>query len=478
MRRLLIAAVVGSAILAPPASAQTAGYAIPPDNPFVGVPGARGEIYVRGLRNPFRWSFDRLTGDMLIGDVGGGAREEIDWLPRAQTAGANLGWNCREGKIAGPGGCTVAGAVEPLYDYGRPASGGSAVTGGQVVRDPALPSFTGRYLFGDFFAGRFANEIQVMTLGPGAAPINAGETVESLVAFGEDAGGGLYAVSLNGPVYRLSESEAQLEKTSIGTFAQPMAVAEVPGSPGSLFVVERAGVLRLRVGMTVHEFLDISSLVSTSGERGLLAAAAAPDYAASGRVFVFYADLGGDLRIDEVRRSAVDPTRADPATRRNVLTVEHSSADTHNGGQMLFGPDGYLYLSIGDGGSQGDPEGDAQSLATLLGKVIRIDVNGEPDPPDPPDPPGPPPPPPTPHRPIRRTHPIHPIRRRSLGRDRPTRPAGLGRAAPAVPRIPRWTRPLRRSRAGSPSGSASCACAESSPTSAARRPAGWRRVAG
>jgi glucose/arabinose dehydrogenase len=378
MRRslLLPLALVAVGLSSASASAQGPAYTIPPDNPFVAQASARPEVFVYGLRNPFRWSFDRQTGDIVIGDVGGGAVEEIDFLPRADAAGANLGWNCREGAQDGPGTCTAPGAVDPIYTYPNPADGSVAITGGYVVRDPALPSFTGRYLFGDFFSAPFGSQIQALSLTPGATPTDAGTTVPSLVAFGEDAGGGLYAVSISGPVYRLTESGGLLGKTSIGDFATPMAVAPVPGQPGQLFVVERAGVLKLRAGATMHPFLDISASVSTEGERGLLAAAAAPDYASSGRVFVYYAGNDGDLRLDVATRSAGDPTRADPATRRNLLTIEHSANSNHNGGQLLFGPDGKLYLSTGDGGGQGDPNGNAQNLGSLLGKIIRIDVDG------------------------------------------------------------------------------------------------------
>ena len=114
--------------------------------------------------------------------------------------------------------------------------------------------------------------------------------------------------------------------------------------------------------------------MTDGGEQGLLALALAPDYASSGRVFVFYTDNGGDLQLDEYRRAAGAPERADPATRRPVLTIQHDQADNHNGGQLLFGQDNMLYLSTGDGGTQGDPEGDAQNLGSLLGKVLRIDV--------------------------------------------------------------------------------------------------------
>ena len=104
--RLIPLLLVLAGTLAPGAQAQ---YQVPPDNPFVNVAGARGEIYVYGMRNPYRWSFDRLTGDMWIGDVGG-IQEEVDHLPRARIAGANLGWNCLSGtavlivsvELAGP----------------------------------------------------------------------------------------------------------------------------------------------------------------------------------------------------------------------------------------------------------------------------------------------------------------------------------------------------------------------------------------
>ena len=114
------------------------------------------------------------------------------------------------------------------------------------------------------------------------------------------------------------------------------------------------------------------------GEQGLLAFAVAPDYATSGRVFAFYTNNGNDLQLDEYRRTADGPDRADLSTRRPILTIQHDQAENHNGGQLLFGPDGRLYLSTGDGGTQDDPEGDAQSLGSLLGKILRLDVGGPP----------------------------------------------------------------------------------------------------
>ncbi len=172
-------------------------------------------------------------------------------------------------------------------------------------------------------------------------------------------------------MYRLGQSGSSITTTSIGNFAQPVAVAAPLGDPNRLFVVEKAGRVRLRSGA---EFLDLTGLVSDTGEQGLLALAVAPDYAASGRVFVFYTDNGGDLQLDEYRRTSASPERSALSTRRPLLTIQHDQADNHNGGQLLFGSDRRLYLSTGDGGTQGDPEGDAQNLGSLLGKILRLDV--------------------------------------------------------------------------------------------------------
>jgi glucose/arabinose dehydrogenase len=365
-RSLLALALL--ALWLPASASGRAAYTVPADNPFVGTPGAAPEVYVYGLRNPFRWSFDRQSGDMIIGDVGGALREEIDFLPRGNIAGANLGWNCFEGNVAGPGGCSVAGARGPVHEYPN-GTGPDAVTGGYVVRDPALPSFLGRYLFADFYDG----DVLSMTLAPPSAPVSTGLNVPHLAAFGENGVGRLHVVSLDGPVSRLTDTGGALATELVANFDQPVAVAGPPGDAGRLFVAEIAGRVMLRAGGTTREFLDLTGLVESGGERGLLALAPAPDYASSGRLYVFYTAVGGDLQLDEFRRSAGDPNRGDPATRRPLLTIEHSAAANHNGGQLLFGPDRRLYLSTGDGGGQGDPEGDAQNLGSRLGKVLRID---------------------------------------------------------------------------------------------------------
>lgn len=367
--RLTIGALAAALVAAvvPAAQAQLA-YQIPPDNPFVGTPGARGEVYAYGLRNPFRWSFDRLTGDMYVGDVGGVQVEEITFVPRSQSAGANFGWPCFEGTGGGPQTCTAPNYKPPVHTY-APTS--EPVVGGYVARHSSLGPLEGRYLFGRFSGS--PHPIYVLN-GNDADPTAL--QVQGLTSFGEDGLGRLYVTGMGNYVARLVYNGGALTAEQVqGDFGQPSAVAAPQGDPDRLFIAELGGSLYLHTGGQNHLFIGLDPIVLTGGEQGLLSVAVAPDYATSGRVFVFYTDNAGNLALDELRRSASDPNQADPASRRNILTIEHQPASNHNGGQLLFGPDGYLYLSTGDGGGDNDLNGDAQSLGSLLGKIIRINPN-------------------------------------------------------------------------------------------------------
>jgi glucose/arabinose dehydrogenase len=155
----------------------------------------------------------------------------------------------------------------------------------------------------------------------------------------------------------------------IGTFSQPVHVASPPGDP-RMFVVEKGGLVKIVGGGT---FLDVRSLTNSSGEeQGLLSIAFPPDYALSGLFYVFLTAADNSLRVVEFRRSA-DPNRADGSSARVILSIAHPGEENHNGGQLQFGPDGYLYVGTGDGGGAGDPENDAQTLGNdELGKILRI----------------------------------------------------------------------------------------------------------
>ena len=174
-------------------------YGIPEDNPFVGRQGARPEIFEYGLRNPWRFSFDSANDALLIGDVGQDEFEEVDYLPPAEQSGANLGWSAFEGDARFNDDEQAPGAVPPIFAYGR--EGGCSITGGYVVRDPALESLYGRYLYADYCVGDLRSFI------PSAANAEddkeLGESVPSLSSFGEDSAGHVYVTSLEGPVYRI-----------------------------------------------------------------------------------------------------------------------------------------------------------------------------------------------------------------------------------------------------------------------------------
>jgi glucose/arabinose dehydrogenase len=174
-------------------------YSVPADNPFVGEPGARPEICDYGLRNPWRFSFDRRTGALLVGDVGQSSREEIDFRPAGQVCGNNFGWSAFEGTERFNDDQSAPNAVPPIFTYGRDR--GCSITGGYVVRDPSLPQLDGRYVYGDYCDTHLHSLIPhtPRARDDRALPFE----VPVLVSFGEDAAGRVYAVSLEGPVYRL-----------------------------------------------------------------------------------------------------------------------------------------------------------------------------------------------------------------------------------------------------------------------------------
>jgi hypothetical protein len=171
-----------------------------------------------------------------------------------------------------------------------------------------------------------------------------------------------------------SDGVGGFELEKLGTYSQPVYVTEADGDPDHLYVVEQCGKI-VRIPMDGGEgetFLDISDQVTCQGEQGLLSVAFAPDYADSGRLYVNYTDLEEDSRTVEYRRSADDPATADPDSARELLMIDDFAAN-HNGGLLLFGPDGTLYLGMGDGGGSGDPERTAQNPDSPLGKLLRID---------------------------------------------------------------------------------------------------------
>ncbi len=200
-------------------------YSIPKDNPFIGVEGAREEIWMYGLRNPWRFSFDHKTGDLYIGDVGQDMWEEIDYVPAKEAGGQNFGWRIMEGNHCynPKDGCDTTGIL-PIYEYPNDANymktfigmdepnvDGCSVTGGYVYRGSNLPQFYGTYFFADYCSGniwtfreedgiaeQFQNRTDEISLG-------GGYVINFISSFGEDNNGELYIVDYNGAIYKIIE---------------------------------------------------------------------------------------------------------------------------------------------------------------------------------------------------------------------------------------------------------------------------------
>jgi glucose/arabinose dehydrogenase len=191
--------LLGKMLRIDPRPAGGKPYGIPQDNPFVGRADARPEIWAYGLRNPWRWSFDRETGDLWIGDVGGGEREEIDFQPASSKGGEDYGWNLIEGTVPHSENLPV-GLVPPVLDYSH-AGGNCVVTGGSVYRGSAIPDLVGAYLYADFCVG----DVKAIRVENGKVvdQTNLGVNASAIASFGEDQDGELYVISLGGQVYRI-----------------------------------------------------------------------------------------------------------------------------------------------------------------------------------------------------------------------------------------------------------------------------------
>lgn len=221
-------------------------YAIPPTNPFVGATDREEEIWAFGLRNPWRSSIDRETGDLWIGDVGQRTREEIDFNP-AGVGGLNFGWRPREGAIQNPtfpSETPVTPAVDPVHDYGRNL--GFSVTGGYVYRGQDIPSLQGFYIFADYGSSRFwtFRGTNKLDLAERTAELNRGSPrpIGNVSAFGEDARGELYICDLDdGEIYKIVPPEppvmAGIRLTALGVLDSVFTFS-FQGQPAATYTIE------------------------------------------------------------------------------------------------------------------------------------------------------------------------------------------------------------------------------------------------
>ena len=217
-------------------SDNSRNYAIPVSNPFVGTTAGADEVWAYGLRNPWRNSFDRETGDLYIADVGQNVKEEINVQPAGSAGGENYGWRLREGTIATPsvGGASPTGAIAPIYDYDHNSSdtGGFSVTGGYVYRGP-IDELQGHYFFADFVTSR----IWSFRFNGDTPPDHDGTnfedfidwtelispdagTISSIASFGEDAAGNLYIVDRGGEIFRVTQGADYISQTQTLSFEE------------------------------------------------------------------------------------------------------------------------------------------------------------------------------------------------------------------------------------------------------------------
>jgi hypothetical protein len=261
--------LLGKLLRIDPRGSAPGQYSVPADNPFVGVAGARSEIWAEGLRNPFRFSFDRATGDLVLGDVGQGTTEEIDFLANAtgRGRGADFGWDECEGSFVTGSTttpCNQPGTVLPVLNKFQ-TEGYQSIIPGYVVRDPSLPSLFGRLVYGDYFVDRPRSALVSGGVASDDREIGAQVTISGLSGFGQDAGGCLYAASRLGPVYRLVENDARIPCAAA-------AATPIAGGPGAdrrkpglrARAKRRQRVLRLR-GAVAYARCDERCRVTAGG---------------------------------------------------------------------------------------------------------------------------------------------------------------------------------------------------------------------
>jgi glucose/arabinose dehydrogenase len=219
------------------------------------------------------------------------------------------------------------------------------------------------------------------------APADADrDNVSRLQLSVSDGRGGAAVLDLAITVTNLAAGGFRVRRVGNG-FAAPLFLAGIPDGSGRVLVVEHGGRVRILNPATgavaATPFLDVAGSVTTDGERGLLGLALAPDFPTSGTFYAYLTNLGGNIELRRYRTLAGNRDQADPASADLILTIPHPSFNNHNGGWIGFGPDGFLYLGVGDGGSGGDPANNGQNTAVLLGKLLRIDVASDAFPTDP-----------------------------------------------------------------------------------------------
>ncbi len=335
-----------------------ATYTVPASNPFVGAAGYRPEIWALGLRNPWRFSFDRANGDLYIADVGQSSREEVDYQPASSGGGQNYGWRIMEGFLCfNPNPCSSAGLTLPVVDYPH-ASGDCSITGGFVYRGPDYPGMQGLYFYGDYCTGRIWG---LQFSGGSWQSLELLDTTANISSFGEDQDGNLYVADLAaGTVSRIADSVAAPTVTAV---SPPSG----PSSGGSRVVVTGTGFQHgaaVALGGAAAAHVLVSSSTQLTANTGGHAAGPVtvvvtnPDTKSgslpSGFTYVDVSDLSPLNLIPDARSSSVTLGSAGLALRATLAAgrsyaVEAETPFTGEGTLSGGGPLPLLSATRGDG---------------------------------------------------------------------------------------------------------------------------------
>lgn len=259
-------------------------FSAPDSNPFSNNASFLDTIWALGLRNPWRFSFDRLNGDLYIADVGQGSREEVSFQPGNSTGGQNYGWRCMEGKeCTGLSGCTCnsPALTIPIYDYTH-AGGNCSITGGYVYRGTAIPEIDGTYFFGDFCTGKIWSFVRsgsgVSQLTDRTAQLRpiTGETINNITSFGEDDKGEIYIVDRDGEIFKIVDKSTVPQPTPVPSpVATPVPTPPPSANPAlTAFNPGTAGVRNTLTVTGVERGSRVSFYYSTSTGRTSFASGA------------------------------------------------------------------------------------------------------------------------------------------------------------------------------------------------------------
>ncbi|MFQ5526277.1 MAG: PQQ-dependent sugar dehydrogenase [Thermoanaerobaculia bacterium] len=343
-------------------------YAIPDDNPFVGDPDARGEVWLYGLRNPWRFSFDSVTGDLFIGDVGGRQWEEVSYLPGGSPGGANYGWPIKEGPacLRGDDECDDESLVSPIIAYPHDQDAPcNSVTGGYRYRGPGVPTLPGFYIFGDFCRGEIWGARQNMA---GNWVVNRLIDTEQLItSFGQDAEGNLYVVTFREGIFRLvgqnlfasdfesgnaldwSERRGNIQVTSPGLRSSGSALEIEAGSEKS-FVRSKEPSAEKTLRLGFH--LNVNNVNLANGSAEILRLAGS---AKRGHLRLLLEQHGGKYRLNLLARAnsgrffSLGSTKVPRArTVRIELDWMSASGPGANDGQLTLSRNGKVRIATID----------------------------------------------------------------------------------------------------------------------------------